>query len=165
MDFCFSESRINIFLWKGQEIDENTILVYQPGDEIDCASTEGVNITTVSLARETLDGMCQSLELPDIKALLDNQDRVYCEDSAMNGIHKQGQEIYHFLKQNPAHAGNVALQDVLETELPHRLLFALANKPPALRTNLLHSEQTERGTKIECCLIHWTLSKLLNMSQ
>ena len=109
--FAFPTRESTSFIWKGQEVNKNTILVYQPGDGIDCVSTEGFNITTVSLARETLDRMCQSLELPDIKVLLDNQDRVYCERSAMNGIHKQAQEIYHFLKQDPNHAGSVALLD------------------------------------------------------
>ncbi len=133
--FAFPNSASIPLIWRDRGVGKNTILVYRPGDEIDCASRAGFSVTTVSFTRETLDGMCQSLELPNIKTLLNDKDMVCCEQADMAGIIKQTHELYCFLKANPSQANSVALNNELKIEISQRLLFALASRNSVAITN------------------------------
>ena len=47
-------------IWRGSEVDHNTIMVYRPGDEIDCSSEPNFNVITYSTSEESFLAHCHN---------------------------------------------------------------------------------------------------------
>ena len=57
-------------IWRGVEIDHNTVMVYRPGDEIDCSSEPGFHVITHSIAEQSFLKHCHNLGFQDLGKII-----------------------------------------------------------------------------------------------
>lgn len=53
ISFALLEQESPPIIWRGAEVDQNTVMVYRPGDEIDCSSEPGFKVITYSISEQS----------------------------------------------------------------------------------------------------------------
>ena len=74
--FGIFSRRCPSLVWHDNEINNNYIVIYKPGSEIDCVSRQGFEVFTTSFPEETLNQIAHSHGLPDIQRLVKGGDHI-----------------------------------------------------------------------------------------
>lgn len=73
LSFAILGERGTKIVWRREEVDHNKVMVYQPGDEIDCSSEPGFNVVTYSVSIQVFEKHCQAMGLPELISIFHHQ--------------------------------------------------------------------------------------------
>ena len=131
----FSEQTQSI-AWHEKHISNNTIVIFEPGSEIDCVSKPGFENFTLSYSEKYLNELCDNYDLPGIKKLTNGSDNFECRSLELFEIRNQLHQIIDFLKHQSYQTGNISFIHSLDVEIIEHILFTLAKSMPATSSRL-----------------------------
>jgi hypothetical protein len=82
------------FIWHKHIMPDYFIMIYAPGSEIDCVAQSCFNVFTFSLTETHLADVLHSLELPEPRLVLGNNDMIACSRSVWERLN----QIFHRLE-------------------------------------------------------------------
>lgn len=128
------------FVWREQEISNNTILVCQPGSEIDCVSRPGCEVFTISYPEEFLNEIITKLGLPELKNLVKSSDNIMCNLPELSEARSQLYQMVNLINKRSSQIDNSSFIKKLDTELSEQILLTVAKAQPPKRisVNLRH---------------------------
>ena len=115
------------FVWGEQLSDNNTILVYQNGTELEMVSPPISEAIDLSIPEDTLNQQCQALGYPEIEAIIGNNKLLTCTPKDMHALRSALFRVCLALSGDPARIYAIGMQQEIELELPQLLLTALCS--------------------------------------
>jgi AraC family ethanolamine operon transcriptional activator len=130
--FAIFTQKSSPVVWHGQEISNNTIVVYKPGSEIDCISRPGFEVFTLSYKEKYLNEICSKLGLPEIRVMVISSDNFECRLPDLAQCHNQLNQIIDAMNCHSYQIDNSGLMHNLNVNFPEQILLALAGSQPPL---------------------------------
>ena len=141
--FCIFFEHSTSIIWHGEEISNNTVVVYRPGAEIDCVSRPGFEIFALSYTEEHLNAICSYMHLPEVRVLLQGSDHFACSCPDLAKSRLQLHRMAEAIRCLSTEEEYTSLTHCLDFELPELVLSALAGSRsvkdcrPNLRTQAI----------------------------
>jgi AraC family ethanolamine operon transcriptional activator len=134
--FAIPADNAQQFLWRRKEISGEQVLAFPKGSELNAVSRPGFQVFTLSFSEDILAETIESLELSPSQNLLANNEVGTLHPESLHSIRQWLQGFFRDLVQDTIQGDSSFLQDILEHELPGRLLKGLAFQqafpPPSL---------------------------------
>ena len=115
------------FRSRGQEITGNKIAIFPKSGELDGVSTSGFKVFTISIPEELLMTVSRVVGEASLKNLMNGVEVVEVTDNAMFLLRDYLGHLHQELSSNPSLLHTPGFSIELESELPQRLLTALAS--------------------------------------
>jgi AraC family ethanolamine operon transcriptional activator len=128
--FALFSEQSSPFVWRGQEISNNTIVVCKSGSEIDCVSRPGFEVFTISYPEGYLSKVIANLGLPELKNLVKNSDNFMCNLSELSEIRRQLHQMINLINRRQSQIGNTSFIKKLDAELSEQILLTVAKALP-----------------------------------
>lgn len=110
------------FVWRGQRITSNRMMVFPSGAELESLSRPGFHIFTISIAEDPLKETAAYLQLPPLDGMLGDSEVVELSPSTMRSLRRRAREICHAVETIPGWPSNMGLESLL----PIQLLWKIA---------------------------------------
>lgn len=65
--FAILGRKMSPIIWRGVEVDHNNVMIYWPGEEIDCSSEPGFEVITYSISEELFHSTCHRFSIQDLE--------------------------------------------------------------------------------------------------
>ena len=114
-------------VWGEQLGDNNTILVYRNGTELEIVSLPFSRAIDLSIPEDTLNQQCQTLGYPEIDAIIGDNKMLTCTPKDMHTLRSALYRVCLALSDDPSLIGTIGMQQEIELELPQLLLSALCS--------------------------------------
>lgn len=114
-------------VWGEQLGDNNTILVYRNGTELEIVSQPFSRAIDLSVPEDTLNQQCQTLGLPELDAIIGDNEMLTCTPKGMHALRSALYRVCRALSGDPARIDTIGIQQEIELELPQLLLNALCS--------------------------------------
>ena len=114
------------FRWRDQHITGNKIAIFPKSGELDAISTTGFEVFTLSIPEEALLAIDRIMCRSCLENGLKNVEVLKITDNGMNMLRHYLAQLQQELSRNPALLHTPGFSMELESELPQRLLTALA---------------------------------------
>ena len=114
-------------VWGEQLSDNNTILVYRNGTELEIVSKPFSRAIDLSIPEDTLNQQCQTLGYPEIDAIIGDNKMLTCTQKDMHALRSALYRVCLALSDDPSLIGTIGMQQEIELELPQLLLSALCS--------------------------------------
>ena len=121
------------FLWRNQFSDGNTIQLYRDTTELKVVTQPFFEAIDLSIPEDTLNQQCQTLGLPELNVILDDNEMLACHPANMRLLRYSLRRVCLILGNDPAKVYSLGMQREIEDELPLLLL------------NTLYSGKSQRG--------------------
>lgn len=143
-------------IWRGVEVDQTMVMIYRPGEEIDCSSKPDFEVITYSISERLFYPYCHRFGIQDFDKFT-LQRRVFPISSEARGAILKAIDTTNRLAAECVNGTDTeANRDLLELRIPHLIVRALAE---SLDFNI-QSPLTERNRralrKIENHLRYYT---------
>lgn len=114
-------------IWRGTEVDHNTVMVYRPGDEIDCSSEPDFNVITYSTLEQSFLEHCHLQGFQELVKILDHQRifpvRARDKQVLLEIVARTNRIVSQCCKESEKDM----IQDILKYRITHLFIKALAN--------------------------------------
>jgi len=126
--FAFLEERTVGVRWCGRPVTPQSILVFKPNGEFEATSAPGFSVYTMSFPEESLQRLCDEAGLPGIEELLGETEKTpVCEAHSVERLRESLRDLFGGLRREPRCRNDSSRPCELTSEIPRRLLFALAS--------------------------------------
>lgn len=133
--FALFSEHSSPFVWREQAISNDTIVVCEPGSEIDCVSMPGFEVFTISYPEEYLNEVIANLELPELKNLVKDSDNFKCSLPELSTVRRQLHQMINLINRRPAQIDNTSFIKKLDAELSEQILLTVAKALPTKSTS------------------------------
>ena len=116
-----ANQKSNIY-WRNIDISANSLFIFPPGGELHSISQSDFDVLVVSLTEEKLNQVCESLELPDFKTLIDHNEAFDCNPQLLSAFRRSLLAIEQELTAGNAYASFKPYLERLEHELAESLI-------------------------------------------
>ena len=125
--FALLEPESPPIIWRGAEVDQNTVMVYRPGDEIDCSSEPGFKVITYSLSEQSFMEHCHLQGFQKLVKILQHQ-RIF----PISPLEKQKlfeiiARTNRMVSRSSEECEQETIKDVLGFRIAHRFMEAIAD--------------------------------------
>ena len=118
------------FVWREQFSDGNTIQLYRIVTELKMVTQPFFEAIDLSIPEDTLNQQCQTLGLPELDAIVGDNEMLTCNPTDMHALRSALYSVCLALSDDPARIDTIGIQQEIELELPQLLLSALCSAEP-----------------------------------
>ena len=140
----FTENSTPI-VWHDNKIDNSYIVIYKPGSEIDCVSSPGFEVFTLSCPEKLLNRIAQFRGLPEVQKLVKGVDHLQVSAKDLSATRSLIRKMILEVEQ-PELLGNMALL-IFEDEIFGQILSILSNSQPVQNASSQSRRQAIRKIK------------------
>ena len=134
---------------RNHDIYGDKLFIFPPGGELDSISQHDFDVFALSLTEETLERTCRSLELPDFRKLIDDNEVFNCHPQSMLRLREWLKKIVlGYASSVPVAGSDMQLQQ-LEEELAERLITTLAESKDPVYKPVMRRRDTALKTAID----------------
>ena len=126
LTFAFLDEHVKQLNWLNRNVDNTSLLVYRDQGEIDCVSSQGFRVYTLTYNAEMLQQLEEKLQSSSQTGKLTRASTVLNVDQ--NRIHRIRNHLKHLvshLQQYPDALGQASLRNELENEIPRKIIQML----------------------------------------
>lgn len=137
--------------WLNYEVDESSLLAYREQGEIDCISTPGFTVYTLTYDHEALLQLENKLQSTSrITHLTRASLAATVDQKAMHHVRHQLKQFVSQLKQQPDLIARKGLQKVLENEIPRQIIHMLerGKLQPPVASPRVRSQALKRALEL-----------------
>ena len=114
------------FVWRGQQISGNDVVIFPRGAELESTSPPGFHVYTCSFPEELLASACHSLQINDLDALRQEACVARCSESALRPVRTCLQQLCRSISGPRSTMVKHQFAAKATRDLPARLLTAIA---------------------------------------
>lgn len=114
------------FVWRGQQINGNHLLIFPAGSELSSVSQPDFHVYTCSFSERLLSAVCESLQLPELDDLCGNSEVVHCSSGSMNHLRRTLRELCVFNAKDVPSSILQLYKTRLSEILPKQILQSIA---------------------------------------
>ena len=118
------------FVSRGQEVLGGRMAIFRPGAEIDGLSWTYFDVYTLSFSEALLTNVGSSMGLPRLSGLIDGREVVDCSRPDFYRLLQILDRVCRKKTEGISRSGNIRVHGELNSELPGRLIEALASSRP-----------------------------------
>jgi AraC family ethanolamine operon transcriptional activator len=119
--------------WRNIDISGDVLFVFPENGELDSISHGDFDVFAISIAEETLNQSCNSLELPDVRALINNDEAFLCNSYKMAQLRAWLSSTGHNLASMAGSGLSTAYMQHIEQELADKLVSVFAERHQPVR--------------------------------
>jgi AraC family ethanolamine operon transcriptional activator len=113
-------------MWRGIEVDHHKIMVYGPGDEIDCASEPGFHVMTYSISERLLSQFGRDLGMFRLEETLKHNKIIPVSNRSMQVLQNVISRANRTVGPDGTEVDTEPVRCSLETTIPHLILNLIA---------------------------------------
>jgi len=113
------------FVWRGQRVTGDNIMVFPRGAELSGVSGPNVRLYTTSFPEHLLATVSETLDLRELDDLRGENEVVRCTSMELTSVRRCLKDLCHCIRGKPRELANQAVIDRLRFDLPCRLLEAI----------------------------------------
>jgi len=112
--------------WRNYDVSGDMLCIFPQGGELDSITHDDFDVFPISISEEILNQTCELLELPDITALINNNEVFRCNTHKLSELRSWLLSVYHVLITGTAAIRNTRYLKQIEQGLADRLVRILA---------------------------------------
>jgi len=123
--------------WRNYDITGDMLFIFPQGGELDSITHDDFDAFPLSISEESLNQVCESLELPDINVLISKNEVFHCDPHKLSEFRSWLLSVYHQLITDTTAIRNTLYLRQIEQGLAHKLVKILTeHQQPAIKINL-----------------------------
>jgi AraC family ethanolamine operon transcriptional activator len=119
--------------WRNINISGDLLFVFPENGELDSISHDDFDVFAISITEEKLNQSCNSLELPDIRTLINNDEAFLCNSYKMAQLRVWLSSTSHNLVSMAGSGLSTAYMQHIEQELADKLISVFAERHQPVR--------------------------------
>jgi AraC family ethanolamine operon transcriptional activator len=119
--------------WRNIDISGDVLFVFPENGELDSISQDDFDVFAISMAEEKLNQSCNLLELPDIRALINNDEAFLCNPYKLGQLRAWLSSTVHNLASMAGSGLSTAYMQHIEQELADKLISVIADRHQPVR--------------------------------
>ncbi len=136
--------------WRKIDIYGDVLFVFPENGELDSVSYDDFDVFAISLTEEKLNQSCISLELPDIRTLINNDEAFLCNSPKLAESRVWLLSIYNELVSMADRSLSMGYMNHIEQELADRLISIFAERHQPVRQKLLRKRDIALLSAKDC---------------
>ena len=121
--------------WRNYDISGDMLCIFPQDGELDSVTHDDFDVFPISISEKILNQTCRLLELPDINALIDDNEVLRCNTRKLSEFRNWLLAIYHELVTGTAAIRNAQFLKQIERGLADRLIRILAERHQPVSIN------------------------------
>lgn len=141
-------------IWRGVEVDQNKVMIYGPGDEIDCSSEPGFNVTTYSISKRLFSKRAHEMGILEPEKLVSRRKVFALSARTRKQLLSTIAGASRIAAIYRADDNDDSIRSTLEVTIPHLFLKAVAKNQGARISNPLTKRRKKALKTIEWSLVN-----------